>query len=45
MWRVVLAGIATLGEIRQNWNIVDLFDANMLLDLREEAERNGRDAS
>lgn len=34
-----MAQVATLGEIERHWSIVDLMNANILLDLREEAER------
>lgn len=44
VWRVVSSGRfnATLTEVRRSWTIVDLFDANCLLDSFEEAEAEAR---
>lgn len=38
IWRVWKTGRATLTEIRNNWNICDLWIANVVLDLEELAE-------
>jgi len=38
VFRPVLAKIATLKEIRSDWNLADLAKAHQLLDLQEEAE-------
>ena len=38
IWRVVMDGLATLTEIRQNWSYLDLIHANIALDARVEAE-------
>ena len=37
-WRLVESRRATLTEIRQHWTAVDLVDANIMLDMVEEAK-------
>ena len=39
IWRPVLAGILTLKEIKTYYDILDVWDANEALDIKEEAER------
>jgi hypothetical protein len=39
IWRLVLANVATLKEIETYYDIVDVWDANEALDLKEEAEQ------
>ena len=41
----MLAGVATLREIEEAWSIMDLLDANEVLDLRERAEREAARAA
>ena len=38
MWRVVIAHVATLHEIEEQWSINDLADANEALDLQAAAD-------
>lgn len=38
VWRVVAAGLATLTEVESSWTLADMWDANLYLDLREDAE-------
>lgn len=38
VFRVVLARVATLTEIRSQWNICDLADMNEALDVKAELE-------
>jgi hypothetical protein len=35
IWRVVLSKIATLQEIETHWSLIDLLDANEVLDYRD----------
>jgi hypothetical protein len=39
IWRPVLAGLGTLAEVSELWSIIDLLDANLALDIREDVER------
>jgi len=36
-WRLILEGVATLHEIETHYNIVDIADANHMLDAYHEA--------
>lgn len=39
VWELVIHGIATLREIRESWDIVDLIEAQMAMDVKRRAER------
>ena len=39
IWRVVIAKIATLTELRTTWSFRDLIDANIILNLKEQMEQ------
>ncbi len=39
VWELVIHGVATLREIRESWDIVDLIEAQMALDVKRRAER------
>lgn len=39
VWRIVVAGMATLTEIETTWTLCDVWDASVVLDIREDAER------
>jgi len=38
-WRLVIEKIATLQEINTHYDILDVLDANILLNLKDEAEQ------
>jgi len=38
VWRIVLSGIATLTEIDTQWSMIDVIQANEMLDIRDELE-------
>jgi len=42
VWRPVLAGVATLSEIENDWTLVDLLRCEMAMDIQAEAERLAR---
>lgn len=42
VWRIVADGMATLAEVEGSWTLVDVWDANVVLDIREDAERLAR---
>lgn len=44
MWRLVLAGVATLSEIEMHWHLGNVFEANEALDIQEEANRRATEA-
>jgi hypothetical protein len=37
-WRLVIEKITTLKEIEQYWSLLDVYDANRIIDLKDEAE-------
>lgn len=39
VWRIVSRQMATLQEIESSWSLADVFDANDVLDLMDEAAR------
>jgi hypothetical protein len=39
VWRVVIAGKATLQEIESHWSIVDLCVCHCVLDMAEDVDR------
>jgi hypothetical protein len=43
VWRLVIARVATLTEIREHWSLIDVADANEVLDIKEELERREMD--
>ena len=45
MWRVVRAGLGTYTEICEHWDIVDLFEANCVLNAFDYAESHAQAAS
>jgi hypothetical protein len=38
VWRIVLAGLATLREVEHDWSLIDVLEANEILDMKEELE-------
>jgi ABC-type uncharacterized transport system substrate-binding protein len=42
-WRLVLDGVATLEEIETHYSLDDVMSANLMLDLKHEAERLARE--
>lgn len=38
MWRLVLEGTATLGDIGRDYSLADVYKANALLDMRADVQ-------
>lgn len=43
VWRVVRAGLGTLAEIEEDWNLLDLWQANAVVTAFEQAEAAARE--
>ncbi len=44
IWRIVSSKIATLTEIKENWDLEELLDAHEVLDIQDIMELNNYDS-
>jgi hypothetical protein len=44
VWRIITAGMATLQEIDTHWTLIDVDNANDVLDLQQQLEEAGEKA-